>query len=109
MACPLWTHSQDFAAIWRDKQARSHLPGPRRGWRDRRASAYFTAMRILRYMLRTAAVLSATVRLRHRRPIRSASLALLYSHAFLKTPFSEFAGGAGNAFACSGRDLEPCS
>ena len=64
-------------------------------------------MRILRYTPRTAAGHSATVRLRQRRPIRSASLALLYSHAFLKTPFSEFAGGAWDTFGFSGGDLEP--
>src|SRR2546423_12244801 len=103
----LWKHSQGFAVTWRDKQARSHLPGPQRGSPDRRASASFSAMRILRYTLRTAAVLSAIVRLRHCRLIRLASHALLYSHAFLKTPFSEFACGAGNTFGCCGGGLEP--
>src|SRR5205814_181960 len=102
----LWKHSRGFDVAWRDKQARSHLPGPQRGSHNRRASASFSAMRILRYTLRTAAVLSAIVRLRRCRPIRSTSLALLYSHAFLKTPFSEFACGAGNIFGGCGGDLE---
>src|SRR6266576_2378282 len=107
MARLLWKNSPGFVAIWRDKQAKSHLLGLRRQWPDRRASACFAAMRILRYTLRTVAVLSTTVRLRNCRPIRSASFALLYSHAFLKTPLSEFAGGARNTLGGSGGDLEP--